>query len=50
MAGIFAILSLAMCAIYWSKRTLTIGLIFLALILTILIFWHHVTDILKINW
>lgn len=50
MAGLFLIFSLAIAAIFWKKRELALGLLVAGLVLCVLMFWHHVTDVLKINW
>jgi len=50
MAGIFLILTLAMLFIFYRQRELAIALIFLGIIFTLLVFFHHATDVLKINW
>lgn len=50
MAGLFLIFSLAITSIFWNKRGLAIGLMWTGLGLSLLMFWHHATDILKINW
>lgn len=50
MAGLFAIYSLALALIIAGNRIYGIYLIVISLILSILMLWHHATDILKINW
>lgn len=50
MAGIFLIFTLAMLFIFYRQRELAIALIFLGIIFTLLVFFHHATDALKINW
>lgn len=49
MAGIFLVFVGAILAVYWRQRTLAISLILLALGLTLLVFWHHVTTTININ-
>lgn len=49
MAGLFALFSIAMALIYWGWRTWAMVVVFMALGLSLLMFWHHATDILKIN-
>lgn len=50
MAGIFLILVLAILFIYYRQRELAITFVFLGIIFTLLVFFHHANDILKINW
>lgn len=49
MAGLFAIFTLAFLAIFFSRRSLAISLIVAGILLTLAMFWHHATDVLKIN-
>lgn len=49
MAGIFVVFSAAILAGLFQQKKLSIGLIVLGLLLGLLMFWHHATDILKIN-
>lgn len=50
MAGLFAVLSLAMAAVLFKQRVLAIVIVSIGILLSLLMFWHHATDILKINW
>lgn len=49
MAGLFAIFSLAMACIFLRQRTAAVMLLFIGLALCLVMFWHHATDIIKIN-
>jgi hypothetical protein len=50
MAGLFLIFTLAMISIYAKKRELAISILVLALLLSLMMFYYHATDILEINW
>jgi hypothetical protein len=50
MAGIFLIFAIAILLIYYRQRELAMTFVFLGIIFTLLVFFHHATDILKINW
>ncbi len=50
MAGLFLIFALGIAAIFWQKRILAMTLGFAGLTLGLLMFWHHATDLLQINW
>lgn len=50
MAGLFLIFALELLAIYYTRRAIAIALLLAGLALTLLMFAHHATDILKINW
>lgn len=50
MAGLFALIALAMLAVYFEKRALAIGLWALTVVLSLAMFCFHATDTLKINW
>lgn len=50
MAFIFVVYAAAMVAILLHQRKVSISLIALGLIATLLVFWHHATDVLKIHW
>lgn len=50
MAGIFLILTIAILLIFYRQRELAMTFVFLGIIFTLLVFFHHATDILKINW
>lgn len=50
MAIAFAALSLAILSILYGGRYPAVGLVLIGLALGALIFWHHATDVLKINW
>lgn len=49
MAIIFFIFLGVIISILLQKRIIAMGLIGLGLVATLLIFWHHVTNILQIN-
>ncbi len=49
MAGLFAVFAIAMILIFLRQRTTAIIVALIGLALCLLMFWHHVTDILKIN-
>lgn len=49
MASIFLIFVFAQIAIFFRYRTMAITLVFLGLLATLAMFWHHATDMLKIN-
>lgn len=50
MAILYLIFSLAFAAILFEQRKLAIGICIAGIVLSLLMFWHHATDILKINW
>lgn len=50
MAALYLIFSLAFAAILFKQRKLAMGIALVGLLLTLLMFSHHATDILKINW
>lgn len=50
MAGLYAIFSLAMVSIFFNQRNAAITLIVIGLVLSLLMFWHHATSVLQINW
>lgn len=50
MAALFAIIVLAIVAMYFSQRRLAIAFWAIGIILSIAMLWHHATDYLKINW
>ncbi len=50
MAVLFLIFTLAIISIYWEQRRLGMGLLGLGILLTLFMFWHHITETLKINW
>jgi hypothetical protein len=50
MAVLFAGLALAMTMIYLKKRTLAFAFLAISILFSILMFWHHATDTLQINW
>jgi len=49
MAGIFTIFSLAIFSALCRQRVLALSLAIIGLVACMLMFWHHATDILKIN-
>lgn len=49
MAALFLVFALAIAAILWQQRILAMALIVAGIILCLLMFCHHATDILKIN-
>lgn len=49
MSEIFLLFLLAMVAIFFRKRALALVLGICGIILTLLVFWHHATNILNIN-
>lgn len=49
MAGIFLVFTLAFLAIYGQKRLLAMSIIVIGLLFCLMMFWHHVTNILNIN-
>jgi hypothetical protein len=49
MAGLFTLFTFAMLAGVARQRRLAIALFFTGLVLSLLMFWHHATDVLKIN-
>ena len=49
MVLIFIVFTLAIGAIWFKQRTLAILLIVLALVSTLGVFWHHVTNVLNIK-
>lgn len=50
MAVLFMGMAFAMLMIYFRKRDVAfMGLAF-AILFSILMFWHHATDTLQINW
>lgn len=50
MAFAFLILALAILSILFGMRYPAFGFVLIGLALAALIFWHHATDVLKINW
>jgi hypothetical protein len=50
MAGLFAIFSVAIALILMRMRLLAMYVIVAGILCSLLMFWHHATDILKINW
>lgn len=50
MAGIFLVFLLAIIFCLFNKRLLAMSTLALGLCLTLLMFWYHATDVLKINW
>lgn len=50
MAILFAALVAAMTMIYFKKETLAYVFLALGILLSIVMFWHHATDTLQINW
>lgn len=50
MAGLFLIFAFALGAIWLGYRKVAIGLIAIALLLSIVMFKEHATDILQIMW
>lgn len=49
MAGLFLIYALAIISILAKQRNLAMVLIVIGIILSILMFWHHVTDTINIR-
>lgn len=50
MAGLFAIFSLAIVSIFCNWRRAAMAFVGFGIALSLLMLWHHATDILKINW
>jgi hypothetical protein len=50
MAALFLLATLMIGGIYLGKRPFAIILLLITLALCWLMFWHHATDTLKINW
>lgn len=50
MAGLFALFTAAFVTIYYGKRRAAIALIVIALVLSLVMLWHHATNTLQINW
>jgi hypothetical protein len=50
MAGLFFLFSLAITSIIGNRRGTAIALLSIGILLSLLMFWHHATDVLKINW
>lgn len=50
MAGLYLIFTLAMASILFRQRKLAMGIALIGIVLCLLMFWHHATDFLKINW
>lgn len=50
MAGLFAVYSIALLFVVFCRRKAAIVFITLGLIMSLLLFWHLATDVLKINW
>lgn len=50
MAFLFLLMALDIALITWGKERASIALLFLILILGVLVFWHHWTSNLQINW
>ena len=50
MAGLFGIFAAAIAAIGLRQRLLGIALISIGLVMSLLMFWYHATDMLQINW
>lgn len=49
MAVLFVVFALALFFAIMQQRKASIVCIFLGLVLSLAMFWHHVTDVLKIN-
>lgn len=50
MAGLFLLISVAILAAIYRKRSIAIAFWTITLIGALLMIWHHATDTLKINW
>lgn len=50
MAALFAVFALSMATTFYNNRKATIGLVVAGLLLTLIMFWHHATSVLEINW
>lgn len=50
MAVLFLVFALAMVAVIYNNRKASITLIVMALLFSLVMFWHHATSILEINW
>lgn len=50
MAGLYALFSLAMVAIFCNQRKAAIGVVTVGLLLGLAMLWHHATSVLEINW
>lgn len=50
MAALFGVFSIALWALLAGRRLVAIFFWFLAVVLSIAMFWHHATDHLQILW
>ena len=50
MSGLFLLFVITMVLALYGKRQISIALFFLTLILCVLLFWHHVTEPLNLNF
>lgn len=50
MAVLFVALACAMASVYIRQRELAFAWLAIGILFSILMFWHHATDTLQINW
>lgn len=50
MAALFLLMTLTIAAVYFSSQKRVLTLFIVTLALCALMFWHHITETLQINW
>ena len=50
MAGLFLVMAVALAFIYFGMRKVGMSVLIVGMALACLMLWHHMTDVLRINW